>query len=69
MEMVGGSLKEEKGSLKISLTWTSRGASSSIKGGFKFYGGFSSTVYTSTSMKPVFSNQSLGPSNSLTPIS
>jgi hypothetical protein len=36
-DMVGGLLNKEKGSLKISLTWTSRGASGSVKGGLNFW--------------------------------
>jgi hypothetical protein len=54
-DMVGGFLTKQKGSLKISLTWTSRGASGSIKGRFKFGGGIS--WRTSTSTKPISSNQ------------
>jgi hypothetical protein len=55
LDMVGGALNKENGSLTISFTWTSRGASGSVKGGLKFCGGHSST--TSTSTKPVSSNQ------------
>jgi hypothetical protein len=44
-------LNKEKGTLKISLTWTSRGASGSIKGGLNFGGGILSI--TSTSTKPL----------------
>jgi hypothetical protein len=53
--MVGGFINKEKGSLNISLTWTSRGVFGSVKGGLKLGGGRSST--TSTSTKLVSSNQ------------
>jgi hypothetical protein len=54
-DMVGGWLNKEKVSLKISLTWISRGAFGSVKGGLKFFGGSSPT--TSTSTKRFFSHK------------
>jgi hypothetical protein len=54
-DMVGGWLNKEKGALKISFTWTSKGTFGSVKGGMKFGGGNLST--TSTSTKLVSSNQ------------
>jgi hypothetical protein len=53
--ILGGFLNKEKGSLKISLTWTSMGVSVLVKGVLNLGGGISST--TSTSMKLVSLNQ------------
>jgi hypothetical protein len=56
-------LNNEKGSLKISCTWTNIGALGSVKGGLKLGGGCSST--TSTSTKLASSNHKYDPSESL----
>jgi hypothetical protein len=67
LDMVGGWINKYKGALKISLTWKSRGAFGSVKGGLKFCGGCSYT--TSTSTKPFSLNQISSPSRPSSKIS